>query len=121
MKLHTKQQLKWIFKTTILMGIGLIIFKYIPMEIYGKEILFDASSHMAWTSWGLYVAWFFIDQNKKWRIPYLVLSSVILVIMGIQRIVAGEHNEVGVLLGLGVAFFAITIPRWTEFTRGLKF
>ena len=121
MKQKTKNQLRWIFKTMILIGIGMVLFKYVPMHIYGKDILFDASSHMAWTSWGLYVGWFFIDQNKSWRSPYLILSALILIIMGVQRIISHQHDEVGVILGLVVAFFAITIPRWSEFKKRLKF
>jgi hypothetical protein len=40
--------------------------------------------------------------------------------MGIQRIVAGEHNEIGVMLGLAIAGLAIIIPRWKEFKEGIK-
>jgi hypothetical protein len=120
-KLHTKQQMIWIMWTTVIMGIGLILFKYIPMQIYGENILFDASSHIIWTSWGLYVVWFFIDQKKSWRVPYFSLCAVILIIMGIQRIIAGEHNEVGIMLGLAIAGLAIAIPRWKEFKEGIKF
>lgn len=121
MKFHTKQQLIWILWTTLIMGIGLILFKYLPMYLFGKDILFDASSHIVWTSWGLYVLWFFIDQKKSWRIPYFIFCAVVLIIMGIQRIIAGQHNEVGVMLGLGVAAIAIIIPRWKEFKKGVKF
>jgi len=121
MKHHTKQQLKWIIWTTIIMGIGLILFKYIPMYIYGKDILFDASSHIVWTSWGLYVAWFFIDQKKSWRIPYFAFATVVLIIMGIQRIVTNQHNEVGVMLGLAIAGLAIILPRLKEFRKGVRF
>lgn len=121
MKLHTKQQLIWILWTTVIMAIGLVLFKYIPMYIYGKYILFDASSHIVWTSWGLYVLWFFIDQKKSWRIPYFIFSAILLIIMGIQRIIVGKHNEVGVMLGLAVAGIAIVLPRWKEFRRNVKF
>lgn len=121
MKPHTKQQFSWIFWTTIIMIIGLILFKYIPMYIYGKYILFDASSHVIWTSWGLYVIWFFVDQKKSWRIPYFIFAAALLIIMGIQRIIAGEHNEVGVMLGFAIAGIAIILPRWKEFRRGVRF
>jgi len=121
MNSHTKQQLIWILWTTIIMIIGLIIFKYIPMYIYGKDILFDASSHMVWTSFGLYVIWFFIDQKKSWRIPYFIFSGVVLIIMGIQRIIVRQHNELGVMLGLTIVAIAIIIPRWREFKKGVNF
>lgn len=126
MKFHTKQQLIWIMWTTILMIIGLILFKYIPMYInylrFGTSaILYDASSHIVWTSWGLYFLWFFVDQKKSWRIPYFIFSAVVLIVMAIQRIIAGEHNEIGVMLGFAVAAIAIIIPRWKELRRNVKF
>jgi len=121
MKSKTKKQITWIFWTTIIMGIGLILFKYIPMYIYGKDILFDASSHIVWTSWGLYVVWFFIDQKKSWRIPYFIFSAIVLIIMGIQRIITNQHNEIGIVLGLAIAGIAIIIPRWKEFSKGVEF
>ena len=121
MKLHTKQQLRWILETALIMALGLILFKYLPMYIYGKYILFDASSHIVWTSLGLYVVWFFVDQKKSWRIPYFIFAAVVLIIMGIQRIIAKQHNEVGVMLGLAIAAIAIVIPRWKEFKKGVKF
>ncbi len=121
MKLHTKQQIIWISWRTVIMGIGLLLFKYLPMYIYGGYILFDASSHVVWTSWGLYVLWFFIDQKKSWRTPYFIFAGAILIIMSIQRIIAGVHNEVGVVLGLAIAGLAIIIPRWKEFKKGVNF
>jgi hypothetical protein len=121
LKLHTKQQLIWLLWTAIIMTVGLILFKYIPMYIYGKNILFDASSHVVWTSWGLYVIWFFIDQKKSWRIPYFILAAVVLIIMSIQRIIAQKHNEIGIILGLTIAAIAIVLPRWKEFKKGVEF
>lgn len=121
MKPHIIKQIIWLIETAILTLAGLVLFKYIPMMIWGKYILFDASSHIAWTSFGLYFVWFFVDQNKYLRIPYMFLASVILILMAVQRIIAGEHNEIGVLLGFFVAGMAIIIPRWGEFRRGIRF
>ncbi len=121
MQAHTRKQIIWLIETAVLTLAGLVLFKYIPMMIFGNNILFDASSHVAWTSFGLYFLWFFIDQNKYLRIPYMLLASVILILMAVQRIFAGEHNEIGVLLGFFVAGMAIIIPRWREFRRGIKF
>jgi len=115
------KQIKLLIQTAILMIIGLVIFKYLPMYIWGEDILFDASSHIVWTSFGLYVIWFFIDQNKSWRIPYFIFTGAVLIIMAIQRVIAHQHNEVGIILGLCVAFFAIFIPRWKELGRKFKF
>ncbi|MEK6875549.1 MAG: hypothetical protein AABX30_02605 [Nanoarchaeota archaeon] len=116
-----QKQIKIILLTAILTLIGLILFKYLPMYIYGNDILFDASSHVAWMGFGLYVIWFFIDQNKSWRVPYFIFSAVVLIIMGIQRIIAKQHNEIGVLLGLMIIFFAIVIPRYKEIKNKIQF
>jgi hypothetical protein len=121
MKSQTKQKLMWLLLTAVIMIIGLIIFKYIPMYIYGRNILFDASSHMVWTSFALYVIWFFIDKKESWRLPYFIFSAMILAIIGIQRIIVGEHNEIGIMIGLAIAFIAIIIPRWKEFKKGVSF
>jgi len=121
MNQHTQKQIQWICLTFILNSIGLLIFKYIPMYLYGKNILFDASSHIAWTGFGLYFLWFFIDQNKNWRIPYFILSAIILIFMAIQRVIASQHNEIGIILGFFVIGLAIIIPRFKEFKMKLKF
>lgn len=118
---HIKQQLTWIFWTTVIVISGLILFKYIPMYLYGEDILYDASSHVIWTTWGLYIAWFFIDQKKSWRIPYFIFAGAIVIIMSIQRIIAQEHNEVGVILALVIAAIAIVAPRWNEFKQEVDF
>ena len=70
-KLNTKteQQLIWISYTAILMVIGLIFFKYLPMYLSEGNILYDASYHVLFTILLLYILWFFIDQKKSWRIP----------------------------------------------------
>lgn len=117
----TKTQIRKIILAGILMAIGLILFKYIPMQIYGKNILFDASSHVVWTIFGLYIIWFFIDQNKSWRIPFFILSAALLIIISIQRIIAQKHNEIGILLGLAIAGISIAISHWKEIHRKIKF
>lgn len=121
MRLHTRKQIIWILWTTIIIAIGLILFKYIPMYFYGKDILWDASSHVAWTCWGLYFVWFFVGQKKFWKILYLIFSAAVIIIMSIQRIIANQHNEIGVSLGLVIAALAMIIPRWKEFKKGVKF
>jgi len=45
----------------------------------------------------------------------------VLIIMGIQRIVTNQHNEVGVMLGLAIAGLAIILPRLKEFRKGVRF
>ena len=121
LRLHTKQQLIWISYTTILIIIGLIIFKYLPMYLFDKNILYDASSHVLFIILALYILWFFIDQKKSWRIPYFVFAGALIIIISIQRIIAQKHNEVGIVLALIIGAFSILIPRWKEFMRGVKF
>ena len=72
---HTKQQLIWIFWTTVLMTVGLILFKYLPIYLYGKNILYDASISCCFYNLDCIILWFFIDQKKSWRIPYLILQE----------------------------------------------
>lgn len=104
-----KEQIKKILISGIAIFIGLLIFKNLPMLIWGPDILFDASRHVALTIWGFYVLWFFIDQNKKWRIPYFIFAAAVTIIMAIQRIIAKQHNEIGVLLGMAVGLSGIAL------------
>lgn len=99
----------------IITAIGLILMKYIPMSIYGEYILFDASSHMAWSIFGLYFIWIFLIESKKeFRIPYIIISTIALIIMAIQRIISHNHNALGVTLGIIIGILAIIIPRFNE-------
>ncbi|HOH03858.1 MAG TPA: hypothetical protein PLT60_00465 [Candidatus Pacearchaeota archaeon] len=122
-KLNTKteQQLIWISYTAILMVIGLIFFKYLPMYLSEGNILYDASYHVLFTILLLYILWFFIDQKKSWRIPYFIFSGALIIIVSLQRIIAQEHNEVGIILALLIGAVSIIIPRWKEFMGGVKF
>ena len=115
------EQIKKILVAGIVIAIGLIIFKYLPMFIFGKNILFDASSHVAWTIFLLYIVWFFIDQNKSWRIPYFILSIAILTIISIQRIVTNNHNLFGLLLGFLIGIFGIAISQYKIIRNKIKF
>ena len=115
------EQIKKILVGGIVIAIGLIIFKYIPMFIFGRDILFDASSHVAWTIFLLYIVWFFIDQNKSWRIPYFILSIAILTIISIQRIVTNNHNLFGLFLGFLIGIFGIAISQYKSIGNKIKF
>lgn len=115
------KQLRWIFWTALIMGIGLILLKYIPMYLFGKRILFDASLHFTLATFCLYILFFFIDQNKKWRIPYFIFSIGVLTTISIHRIIANQHNGIGILLGFLISTIAIIIPRWKQIKKKLKF
>lgn len=116
-----KDKIKALLFTGLLMGIGLVLFKYIPMYLFGKNILVDASMHIIIASFILYLLYFFIDQNKSWRIYYIIFSLAVLMIISIQRIISNNHNDVGLLIGLLISIISIMIPRWRELNRKLKF
>jgi len=105
--------------TAILMIIGSILFKTIPMDIFGPNILFDASRHIMVACFILYVLFLFI-KDKSWRIPYFILCFAILMIISIQRVISNAHNDVGLLLGFVLSLIAIIIPRWKEVKEHLK-
>lgn len=121
MKKRVIIQIKKILFTIILMSIGLFFFKFYPMSIYGKNILFDASMHIIITSLILYIIYLFIDQNKSWKIPYLILSFGIIIIISIQRIIVNAHNDIGILLGLLISIISIAIPNWSKLKNKIKF
>ncbi len=105
----------------IVMALGLILFKYVPMSIFGKDILFDASMHITIAVFILYVIWYFIDQNKQWRMPYLVLALAVVVVIAVQRIISNAHNDLGILMGLLISLLAIVLSRWSYFHDKFNF
>jgi len=121
MKKKVKIQLKEILIAGIVILIGLLLFKYIPMYYFGNGILFDASLHIAFTIFVLYVVWFFIDHLKNWRIPYFIFCGVILIIVAIQRMFSYNHNEVGLILGLVLGVLAIGISQWKKIRNKFEF
>ena len=116
-----KTEWKSFIYTAILMVILSIIFKTIPMDIFGEDILFDASRHIITAVLVLYAIYIPIKQNESWRVPFFILSAAVLIIISLQRIMVSAHNDVGLLLGLFLAIISIIIPRWKEFGRRLKF
>ncbi|MDO8623589.1 MAG: hypothetical protein Q7R52_05055 [archaeon] len=120
MKTH-QDKIKALFSTALLMGIGLVLFKYIPTYLFGTNILFDASMHIVVASFILYLLYFFVDQNKSWRIYYLIFSLAVLIIISIQRIISNNHNDIGLLFGIVISIVSIMIPRWKELNRKFKF
>ncbi len=93
----------------VIVLVGLVLFKYIPMQNYGNEILFDASAHVVIAIFILYLGWFFIPDIKKQKKLYFCLSLLILFLVSIQRIYVGEHNFIGVLKGIGIGVVGILI------------
>ncbi len=117
----TKKQLVSLIICLLIMTLGLILLKFIPMKIFGREILFDASMHITAAVFTLYVIWYFVDQNIKWKIPYLIFSALVITIVAINRILNNAHNDIGLLMGLILSCLAIITSRWDYFRGKLKF
>lgn len=117
----SSEQIQQIVIAGIVTVVGLLLFKYLPMSIWGRDILFDASGHVASAIFVLYVAWFFIDQNKSWRTPFFIFSAMVLIVISLQRIVDNAHNDIGLLLGLTLGIVAIGASRWKTVRKRLKF
>lgn len=101
--------------------VGLLLLKYLPMSIWGRDIRFDASGHIASAIFFLYVAWFFIDQNKSWRLPFFIFSAMVLIVISLQRIVDNAHNDIGLLLGLVLGIVAIGVSQGKTVRKRLRF
>ncbi|MEX0930314.1 MAG: phosphatase PAP2 family protein [Candidatus Paceibacterota bacterium] len=103
----------------MVLGIGL--FKYTPIALWGNGIQFDASLHVTTTIFFLYVIWYFIDQNKRWRVPFFIVSTGLVVVISVQRLFAEAHNEVGILLAFALSAVAITLSRPAYFRKHITF
>lgn len=112
-----KIQIRHLIYSTILMVVGSLTFKTLPEYIYGKDILFDSSRHVMTLALGLYFLYYFVQKKENWKLGYWIFSSGILCFMGVQRILSGEHNEYGVLIGYALAGIAIFLPLWLEGER----
>jgi len=121
MILTKKQKFISIIKTGIIMFLGLLLFKFLPQQIFGKEILFDASFHLTIAILILYTLWYFIDQNAKWRMPYIIFSIIVITLVSMQRMLSNEHNDIGLLIALLISFISIIIPRWDYFKGKFNF
>jgi hypothetical protein len=114
-------QIKSIFKAGLIMFLGLILFKFIPMQIWGEYILFDASLHITMACFILYIIWFFVDQNKKWRTVFFIFCFLVLTIISFQRIQVNAHNDIGLLGGLILSIIAIGYSQYYKIRGKIDF
>ncbi len=121
MNKKTKIQFIILSRAAIVMALGLLLFKYIPMQIWGDEILFDSSAHITIAIFILYTLWFFIDQKKSWHIPFFLFSFLVLAVVSMQRILDNAHNDIGLLGGLVISVSAIIYSQFSKFKRELSF
>ena len=87
------------------------------MEIFGKEILFDASLHITLIVLTIYSFWLFIEKEKHKKI-LLLLTFLVAAAISFQRIYVGAHNLIGLLSGFFVSFLAIIVSE--TFINDLK-
>lgn len=116
-----KKNIKKIVTAGSLMALGVLVFKFLPMRLWGSDILFDASLHLITASFVLYILWFFIDQNKNWRLPFFLFAALILFIISVQRIAVNAHNDIGLLLGLIISLLSIAIAERKNLRGKLRF
>jgi hypothetical protein len=116
-----QEKLNALIRAGLVMFVGLIILKLLPMQIFGQDIKFDASAHITITMFLLYFIWFFIDQNKSWRTIYFIFALAVISIISIQRILVDAHNDIGLLLGLLLSLFAIIHSQKKYFKDKFKF
>ena len=103
------------------MSVGLLFFKFLPMAIWGVDIEFDASMHITTAFLGLYVLWFFVDQDKEFHTPFYAISVLVLSIISYQRIAVDAHNDIGLLLGVIVSLTSIYLVEHKVLNKHLKF
>jgi hypothetical protein len=116
-----KEEVKKLIVSGFVILIGLVLLKYLPMWLYGSGILFDASAHIAIAIFILYFFWFFIDQNKNWRIPYFIFAFMVLTIISVQRIISNNHNDIGLLMGLVLGLVSIGVAEWKRIKNKFDF
>tara|TARA_Y100000310_G_scaffold318270_1_gene372110 strand:+ start:238 stop:582 length:345 start_codon:yes stop_codon:yes gene_type:complete len=110
-----QKEIKRLFICGVVIIIGLILFKFIPMGLYEQEIEFDASFHMAGFVFLLYLGWMFV--KKEWRKYYLIFGGLILIGVGVQRINVSAHNVGGLVMGLLVSSVGIWLSRSRYFRK----
>lgn len=119
--MRKRAQLQKIIDVAFFISIGLTILKFLPMQIWGDTILFDASFHIALESFAIYIIWFFIDQNHSWHLPFYICSALILFIISVQRIIANAHNDIGLLLGFTIALLSIALAEKENLKGKIRF
>lgn len=121
MRKEQKTQIKKIITAAIFMVLGLLLLKYLPMQIWGAYITFDASQHITTACLALYILWFFIDQNRSWCIPFFIFSALILFVISVQRLLVHAHSDIGLALGLLVSLVSIGIAERKYLKNKVKF
>ncbi len=113
-----KYRLKELILTGIIMALGLLLLKFLPMKIFREDILFDASMHITIACFILYGLYLFI-KDVYLKFGYFVFALAVLIIISFQRIIINAHNDTGLIIGLVLSLVSILIPRWKEVKKHL--
>lgn len=119
--MRSTEKLRRIVMSICVAALGIALLKVVPMAIWGPAIEFDASFHVTVTLLGLYILWFFIDQNPRWRVPFFLLASVVTLVVAIQRLLIDAHSDIGILLGIAVGMIAIGAAEWQDIKHTFSF
>ena len=115
------EKLRRILLSIVIAGAGIVILKIIPMMVWGVGIEFDASLHVTTTIISLYVIWFFIDQNPRWRVPFFMVATGVVLIVAIQRLLVDAHSDIGVLLAIVLGLGAVMTAEWHDIRDKISF
>lgn len=115
------EKIRALVVSALLMAIGILIFKYLPMHIWGPAIEFDASLHVTVAVFVLYIAWYFVDQNPRWHTPFFVFAALVVAIVAAQRLLVDAHNDIGVLAGIVLSLVSIALSRWASVRKKIHF
>jgi len=120
-KLTFSQKLHRIVTSVFVAAVGLFLFKLVPMVFWGATVEFDASFHVTVAILVMYVLWFLIDQNPKWRTPYITVATAVILVVAIQRLLVDAHSDVGILLAFVIGVIAIGSAEWESVKGKLSF
>jgi len=120
-QLSFSEKIRRIILATLVSVVGIVFFKLLPMMIWGDMIKYDVSFHIIVTILVLYVLWFFIDQNPTWRVPFFMVSSVIIIVVAVQRLLVDAHNDIGILFTFVISIVALSSAEWRDIKDKLSF
>lgn len=115
------QKIHRILTAIFVAAVGLFLLKLAPMVLWGRLIEFDASFHVTVAILAMYVLWFFIDQNPRWRTPFIMFSIAVVLVVAIQRLMVDAHSDIGILLAFAIGVIAIGTAEWESVGNKISF
>lgn len=100
-----------IILVSVFMFVGILVLKFLPMKIFGPDILFDASLHLTATILILYSIWLFIEHEKKNKL-FLIGVIIVTALVSLQRILVQAHDIAGLLGGYFISLASIGLAEY---------